>query len=230
MSAIGSPVVSGEGGKGEVARPGVGTRVVLNAAFAYAGYKVGAGDPALIGAGLAAGAGIEPIAEVFLSRLPSEWRRDQEENVAAVAIVAAAEGGWSAQELGRKAGRSQATRLLTGTAADAAAKTAWPPKVIALGRVLAQGLIAADDAAVDVPAYMLAAMTEMERLHISLLELLVRSEPEAEWQVGWKAIPHRIPSSVSQFVAGGGPLFWSPGRRIWTAGQSVTRNPSSHRF
>lgn len=63
--------------------------------------------------------------------------------------------------------------MLYGMAAEAAAKTAWPPKVIALGRVLAQGLLGDGDE-IDLVQYALAAMTEMERIHVELLELPVR--------------------------------------------------------
>jgi len=64
------------------------------------------------------------------------------------------------------------TRLLTATAAERAAKTAWPGKVRALGRVLAAGLIADDDAEIDMSQLALTAMAEMERPHVLLLDLL----------------------------------------------------------
>jgi hypothetical protein len=59
----------------------------------------------------------------------------------------------------------------------------------------------------------------MERPHVVLLDLLVRFEPDAVMGVGWKAVPHRVPSYQSRFIAGGGPLLWTPGRRDWTAPQ-----------
>jgi hypothetical protein len=76
------------------------------------------------------------------------------------------------EELGERMGRSQRTRLLTATAAESAAKTAWPQKVRALGRVLADGLIADDEAKIDIAQIALTAMTDLERLHLMVLDLL----------------------------------------------------------
>lgn len=72
--------------------------------------------------------------------------------------------------------RSPQTRLLTAVAPDAATRTAWPPKVVALASVLAAGLIADGDA-VLIPQYSLTAMAELERLDVSLLDLLVQHRP-----------------------------------------------------
>jgi hypothetical protein len=88
---------------------------------------------------------------------------------------------------------------MTAVAMDGAARTAWPPRVSALGRALADGLIA-DDAEVDVVEPVLPAMTSMDRAHVSVLELLVRRMPlgtencsagasygaEGEWDAGWR--------------------------------------------
>ena len=50
--------------------------------------------------------------------------------------------------------------------------TAWPHKVRALGRVLADGLIADDEAKIDVVQLALTAMTDLERPHLMVLDLL----------------------------------------------------------
>jgi hypothetical protein len=104
-------------------------------------------------------------------------------------MVTTAEGGWTDEELAARAERSQQTRMLYGAAAEAAAKTAWPPKVIALGRVLAQGLLADGDE-IDLVQYALAAMTEMERIHVELLEL----------QVEFTAVVHVDPQEQIRLV------------------------------
>ena len=110
-------------------------------------------------------------------KMRDAWRRDQRYNVAVMAAAAAIEAGWSAEDLGDRMARTATARMLTGLAAEAAAKTAWPPKVIALGRILADGLTAADDK-IDLPQYALVAMADMERLHVALLDLLVKYEPD----------------------------------------------------
>jgi hypothetical protein len=68
-------------------------------------------------------------------------------------------------------------------------------------------------------------MADMERPHVVLLDILVRYEPEAVLQVGWKAVRHRMPSYVSRYVAGGEPVLWTPGRRVWTAHQICDAQP-----
>lgn len=146
--------------------------------------------PAMISGGAAAIAGIrlgpeaallfgtlaykfEPMVEKALSELRPDTRRR-----AAQMLEAAAErAGYDADQLDRMIGESDRTRLMTGLAIVAAQRTTWPPKVVALGKALADGLIA-DDAMVNVADYVLAAMSEMEQLHVSLLDLLVRYKPE----------------------------------------------------
>jgi len=82
-------------------------------------------------------------------------------------------------------------RLLNVYLILAAAGTVWPPKVVALRRVLAAGLIAENETDIDLQESALTAMAEMERPHVMLLDLLVRYEPEAVSNGGWKAVRHR---------------------------------------
>lgn len=60
----------------------------------------------------------------------------------------------------------------------------------ALGRVLADGLIAEDEAKIDLTDMALAAMAEMERPHVSLLELLVCHVPLLK-EDRWTSAPYR---------------------------------------
>lgn len=80
--------------------------------------------------------------------------------------------GLSPEELCDRMVRSQRSRLLTATAAESAARTAWPDKVRALGRVLTAGLIADDEAVIDLAELALTAMAELERPHLTVLGLL----------------------------------------------------------
>ena len=106
----------------------------------------------------------------------------------------------------------------------AAQRTAWPPQVQALGRVLAAGLIASDDA-VNVPQFALSAMIELGRLHIVLLDLLVRYEPDRIPPSSIQAIPHTVPSYQPTYIDGSGPLEWGIGRRKWSAAHVVSVRP-----
>jgi hypothetical protein len=166
---------------------------------------------------VASGAAAVPGAEVAWAKIRAEWQRDQEDNVMALGIVTAAEGGWTNEELQERAGRSQATRLLTSIAVETAAKTAWPPKVIAIGRVLAHGLSAEEDE-IDVAQYTLAAMAEMERIHVELLKLLVNFRPylrvTADGEYTVEAVPFPIERRVENALHGG-ELEWDIGLRRW---------------
>jgi hypothetical protein len=96
----------------------------------------------------------------------------------------------------------------------AAERTAWPPQIRALGKVLAAGLISADDA-IDVPQFALNAMVELDRLHVALLELLVRYEPG--WTAdGYEARPHRDMPELREWIAD---------KRIWLAPVIVAVRP-----
>ena len=57
---------------------------------------------------------------------------------------------------------SDQSRLQAGIALSAATRTAWPPKVIALGRALAAGLVAADEARILTEPFIMAALADVE--------------------------------------------------------------------
>ncbi len=78
----------------------------------------------------------------------------------------------------------------------------------------------------DIQQQALAAMTDMERLHVVLLELLVRYEPDRHYDPDAKqqylvARPHLVPSYQGTFFGDGpnNPKVWAIGRRRWTASQ-----------
>lgn len=146
-----------------------------------------------------------------------ELRSDARQRAARVLSTAAEEIGCDDEQLDKLISSSEASRLQAGLAMDAAQRTAWPPKVYALGKALAAGLIATDMDEVNVQDQALAAMADLERLHVILLELLVKYEPE--WtKDGIVAAPHRVPSYQDASLRGGGPddpKTWSIGRRKW---------------
>lgn len=149
-------------------RPSRLTRAVADAALVGIGWRLGGAGGAMIAAATT------PWAEDLVDRAFGEFRGDARRRVGSM-LESAAEtlGCDDPDQLGDMIGRSERTRLLAITAMDGAIKTAWPPRVVAIGRALAAGLIATDDAMVDVEQMALGAMADMDPMHVSLLELLV---------------------------------------------------------
>lgn len=200
------------------------TSVLPAALSVAAGAAAGAGLGGPAGAAVGAFAG--PYLEILLRRSFAEFGADAQARVRQMMGSACDAAQCTEAELQELLLNSERARLLNVNAILGAAGTVWPPKVAALGRVLAAGLIAEDDAVIDLQQTALAAMAEMERPHVMLLDLLVRHEPDPVMGVGWKAVPHRVPSYQSRFLAGGGDLSWSAGRRSWSAAQIKEARPS----
>src|SRR5262249_23252229 len=198
----------------------VGPKIVAGVATAGAGVFLGPGGALVLGA-----AG--PLFESLAERAWEELRPDARRRAGQVLSTAAEVTGYDDEQLGEAIGTSERTRLLTGLAMHAAQRTTWPPKVRALGRVLAAGLIASDEADVDVQQQALAAMTDLDRLHVILLDLLMRDEPD--WTPGGAvATLHRVPSYVNTHLGGDSPddpKVWSIGRRMWTRRQICLVRP-----
>ena len=177
-------------------------------------------------AALALGAA-SPLFGSLAERAWAELRPEAQQRAARVLSTAAEEIGCDDEQLGKLIGSSETSRLQTGLAMDAAQRTAWPPKVRALGRVLAGGLLATDADRVNVQDQALVAMADLERLHLILLELLVKYEPKYLVE-GAAAEPHLLPSYQDSFLGGAGPdnpKVWAIGRRKWTACQIVAARP-----
>jgi hypothetical protein len=173
------------------------------AALAAAGQRIG--GPA----GAALAVGLSPYAREFFGKVLSEFGEDARRRASEMMMSAGNALAYEPGELADLAAGSERARLLSATATFGAAQTTWPPKVRALGRVLADGLIAKDDAKIDVTNMALAAMSEMERPHVSLLELLVCYVPSLA-NDHWTSAPYSPKPS---------PLGESglPGDRAWSA-------------
>jgi hypothetical protein len=176
-----------------------------------AGTAAATGSPPLVVLAAGAGGAVLPYAEVVARRVFDEFRADAQARVdQMLAAIDQELGGSGPEELVELTGKSEHTRLMTALAVDSAARTAWPPKVMALGKVLAAGLIGDDEATIDQAGLALAAMADMERPHVSLLELLVRWEP-GRVVGGPKFERYRTPRRLV-----GGEPPWSAGYRRWT--------------
>lgn len=128
-------------------------------------------------------AGLLPYGAEFFGKILAEFGEDAQRRAREMMTSAADAMECEPHDLTEKAMESEQTRLFTTTATFGAAQTTWPPKVRALGRVLADGLIAEDDK-IETAGMALSAMTEMERPHVSLLELLTCHVPvfvEDKW-------------------------------------------------
>ena len=140
-------------------------QIIGNVAAAGAGQLLG--GP--VGA-MAAAAGSFYLVDLA-RKVWDEVRPDQQRRAAEMLDAAAKAAGRKDEDLERLIMASERTRLLAFTAIDAAARTAWPPRVRALGRALAEGLLLQDDALVDVPQFALVAMADLEAPHVALLNL-----------------------------------------------------------
>jgi hypothetical protein len=85
--------------------------------------------------------------------------------------------GIPVDELEDRISASDRTQLLTAFALNAATRTAWGDKVRTLGRSLAAGLLADDDAKIDTEQMIIAAIADIEGPQLAMLELLVAWRP-----------------------------------------------------
>lgn len=199
-------------------------RAAADAAVVVAGARLGG----LGGAAFAAA--VTPYVEEFLRRALGELKPDAQRRVTEVLESTAEASKCNAEELADRISNSERTRLLTATAMASAINTAWPPKVRALGKALADGLIATDEAEANISDLLIPAMTDMERPHLSVLELLVRwvpypSEGNLERPIEHQEFPiHAIRSgpSAGDFTTSG----WTIGQRKWTAYQIEQARPA----
>ena len=116
---------------------------------------------------------LEPIALKLLQYLSADAKRRSGEALSAACEVS----GLSAEETLSRMFSDEKFRLLTGTAMIAAAHTAWEDKVRTLGRSLASGLLASDDAEVDTEQLIISAIADIEAPHVALLDLFVAYRP-----------------------------------------------------
>jgi hypothetical protein len=200
-------------------------RAAADAAVVLAGARLGG----VSGAALAAAA--SPYAEEFLRRALGEFKSDAQRRVTEMLGCASMASERDPEELADLIGESERTRLLTATAMASAVSTAWPPKVHALGRALADGLIAADDADINMADLAIPAMTDMERPHLSVLELLVRWAPDETDGQALRLLKHQeFPAhktrshgfNAGDFTRSG----WTIGERKWTSYQIEEARPA----
>ena len=115
---------------------------------------------------------LEPLIKGVWAEL-SESARQRQTDVLFWAIHT----GIPVDEMEERINASDRTQLLTAFALNAAARTAWEDKVRTLGRSLAAGLLADDNAKIDTEQMIIAAITDIEGPQLALLEFVVCWEP-----------------------------------------------------
>jgi hypothetical protein len=178
---------------------------VLNYGTECSGISVPYSPEAAVALG-SAGYLFESLAEKSWAELRPQARR----RVAQMLATTACKLGCDDEQLGKLIGKSEPTVLMTGLAMSAAERTVWPQQVVALGRLLADGLIADGDD-IDIAQFALNAMTDLTRLDVILLELLVRHKPDRGKDGSWEA-GELQPATIYQLSE---HVDWMIGRRIW---------------
>jgi hypothetical protein len=188
---------------------GLYERAAAASTGAALGFGIGGPTGAIVGA--AAGVFMEPLAERVWGELRGDAQRRQGETLAAAHEAMDVD----AAEMERRISSSDESRLETGIALSAASRTTWPPKVIALGRALAAGLVATDDARIDTYPLVVAALAEIEFPQASLLELLVCYWPRTT-KDGLVIEPFTALADTP----------WAVGQRVWQPRDIVLARPT----
>jgi hypothetical protein len=122
------------------------------------------------------GAGLGPLLEPLVAGVWAELSERARQHQTDV-LFWAIQNGVPIEEMEERINASAQTQLLTGVSLIAASRTAWEDKVRTLGRSLASGLLAEDDAEIDTEQMIMAAIADIEGPQLAMLELLVRWYP-----------------------------------------------------
>jgi hypothetical protein len=204
-----------DGGESVALELAVGT--LAGGVTGVVGYAVGGLDGAVV-----ANAATPYLAAMFHKVVSPVWA-DRSRRADAMLETAAEAAELSPEQLAERAGESEETRYLTDKAIQAAANTIWPEGIRAIGRAYAAGLLAKEKPVLDIRLRVLGIMQDLDEMHVSLLELLVKYERTTKYNPDVQrhelvAIAHRFPSYHDRSMGGerpGNPKVWSVGRRKW---------------
>jgi hypothetical protein len=193
--------------------PGLGVTALAGATAAVAGFA--AGGPF----GAAIGAAATPFLAVVFQKTADKIWSDRSRRADDMLEAAAGAAGLTPEQLADRAGESEQTRFLTDKAVQAAADTIWPAGVRAIGRAYAAGLLATDKPALDIRLRALGIMQDLDEMHVSLLELLVKYEPKWQWDGAEYVADPYLPASYADsdlvVESPDNPRRWIAGRRMW---------------
>jgi hypothetical protein len=171
---------------------------ISNSLGALIGTGVAGPLGGVIGAGL--GSKLKRWVRGVWAELSASARRNQTD-----VLFWAIRFGVTVEELKARINASGRTRLLTGTALDAASRTAWEDKVRTLGRSLAEGLLAEDSATIDTEQMIISAIADIEGPQLAMLELLVARRPARNVAEPVVSEPLDLPADS----------HWRPADDIW---------------
>jgi hypothetical protein len=160
---------------------------------------------------------LEPFARLIWEELSASGQRRMGE-----ALASACDAGIPLDELADRINASDRTQLLAGYALAAASRTAWEDKVRTLGRSLASGLLAADEAQIDTEQLIISAIADIEAPHLALLEFLVCWEPGRDVSRPPIDGPLDIPAYSHGLPSTGG---WIVQNRAWATWQIREQRP-----
>jgi hypothetical protein len=143
---------------------------IANAVGALLGNAIAGPIGGVVGAGL--GPKLRRLVRGVWAELSESARQRQTE-----VLFWAIREGVPVDEMEARINASKRTQLLAGLALDAAWQTAWEDKVRTLGRSLAEGLLADDNAKIDTEQMIIAAIADIEGPQLAMLELLVDWRP-----------------------------------------------------
>ena len=123
----------------------------------------------------AAGGALTPVVARMV-KLSQKELFSQESRAAAMWMIAAREANVDPGELLDRAESEEVRMHLGYTAADAAVRSRYPARIVALGRALANGIGASDDAELDHWQLIVDALSEVDRPHLVVLSRFVKIE------------------------------------------------------
>lgn len=183
---------------------------------------------ALIGAGLAgplgaaAGAGLAPLLEPLVKGVWAELSESARQRETDVLFWAIREG-IPVDEMEERINASDRTQLLTGFALSGATRTAWEDKLRTLGRSLASGLLAKDNAKIDSEQMIIAAITDIEGPQLAMLELMVAWRPGRNVAEPLVSGPLNLPEDSHWLPCDD---LWDVAWREWSRGQIAHARPN----
>ncbi|MFD2793819.1 hypothetical protein ACFS27_09720 [Promicromonospora vindobonensis] len=168
---------------------------VSKAAAAGLGALAGAAVAGPAGAVLGATAGsmLEPV----MRRVWDELASDSQASAEQVLVEASSYSDKTPDEFADSIRQDEVRRLLGGIAFAAGSKTRNKDKIRGLGRALADGVLADDDARLDETHLILGAMDDLEAPHITVLDFLVNYYPGRVWQGEQTQPPRRVKDDSS---------------------------------
>ncbi|MFD7026129.1 hypothetical protein [Promicromonospora sukumoe] len=169
--------------------------VVTKAAAASLGALAGSAVAGPAGGMLGAAAG--PMLEPIMRRVWDELASDSRTSAEQVLVEASSYSNKRPDELAESIRQNEERRLLGGLAFAAGSRTRNKDKIRGLGRALADGVLADDDARLDETHLILRAMDDLEAPHITVLDFLVNFYPGKVWQGEQTEPPMRIEDDPS---------------------------------